>query len=102
VVSHYAPRTPMHLVRPDDIDDAARAVLARGTRVAVLASSPALQADAVTWIVAAADPETYGRQLYSHLRALDEAGASAILVAQPPATPEWHAVHDRLTRAAAR
>ena len=102
VLSHYAPRTPVHLVPPGDIDDAARAVLASGTRVAVLASSPALQEDDVTWLVASADPETYGRQLYSHLRSLDEAGASVILVAHVPATPEWHAVHDRLTRAAAR
>jgi L-threonylcarbamoyladenylate synthase len=102
VVSHYAPRTPMRLVHPDDVGHAARTLLASHQRVAVLASSPALQDDDLTWIVASPDPEAYGRQLYSHLRALDEAGAALILVAEPPATPEWHAVHDRLTRASAR
>lgn len=53
------------------------------------------------WITAATDAETYGRDLYAHLRALDQAGADVIVVATPPDGINWVAIHDRLTRAAA-
>ena len=35
------------------------------------------------------------------LRELDEAGALRVWVEQPPASPEWDGVRDRLSRAAA-
>jgi L-threonylcarbamoyladenylate synthase len=43
----------------------------------------------------------YGRALYATLRALDDGRADRLLVEQVPAAPEWDAVRDRLTRAAA-
>jgi L-threonylcarbamoyladenylate synthase len=42
----------------------------------------------------------YAHDLYASLRALDAAGADVILVEQPPQTPGWAAVNDRLRRAA--
>jgi L-threonylcarbamoyladenylate synthase len=40
-------------------------------------------------------------ELFSVLRAFDDEGAKLIWVEEPPATPEWEGVRDRLRRAAA-
>jgi L-threonylcarbamoyladenylate synthase len=101
VVSHYAPRTPVHLVEPGDLVEALAAHAREGRRTAVLAPSGNIRPDADTWIAASADAETYGRELYANLRALDEAGADVIVIARPAEGPDWAAIHDRLTRAAA-
>jgi L-threonylcarbamoyladenylate synthase len=102
VVSHYAPRTPVELVAPAAVADAVSAHQRDGEHVAVLAPPSPAEAAAVAWIVASPEAETYGRDLYSHLRTLDQAGADVIVVATPPDGPAWVAVQDRLTRAAAR
>jgi len=47
------------------------------------------------------DPREYGADLYAALHRLDDAGVGTIIVRNPPATEEWLAVRDRLTRAAA-
>ena len=47
------------------------------------------------------DPATYGRALYAELRRLDKLGGSRILVESVPESPQWDAVRDRLSRAAA-
>ena len=92
----------MQLVDAGSVGAALAALARDGKRAAVLAPPPpADSGDAVTWIVASADDETYGRELYAHLRALDQAGADVIVVARPPEGADWVAIHDRLTRAAA-
>lgn len=40
-------------------------------------------------------------ELFSVLREFDDEGAQLIWVEEPPATPEWEGVRDRLRRAAA-
>jgi L-threonylcarbamoyladenylate synthase len=47
------------------------------------------------------DPEAYARALYAELHASDQGGAEIIIIEEPPATPEWEAIRDRLRRAAA-
>lgn len=47
------------------------------------------------------DAEAFARAIYAELHQSDEEGASLIIVEHPPATDEWHAVRDRLKRAAA-
>jgi len=47
------------------------------------------------------DAEAFARALYAELHRCDEAGAELIVVENPPTTPEWSAIHDRLKRAAA-
>lgn len=47
------------------------------------------------------DAEAFARALYAELHRCDEAGAALIVVEQLPAGPEWRAITDRLTRAAA-
>ena len=54
------------------------------------------------WIEAPSDPDGYARELYANLRALDAAGADAILIETPPDDPAWLAVSDRLARATHR
>ena len=51
----------------------------------------------VYWHIASTDADTYARELYATLRALDAAGADLIIVQRPP----WPAVIDRLMRASA-
>jgi L-threonylcarbamoyladenylate synthase len=94
--SHYAPSTPVRLVTRD-----AAAAADRGAAVLALGAAPAGY-DGPLWIDAGARPEPYAHDLYANLRRLDRAGAAEILVEQPPATPAWDAVRDRLGRAAAR
>jgi L-threonylcarbamoyladenylate synthase len=99
---HYAPRTPLMLMEGDLVAELAASMSRQGQRVAVLARSPRRPViEGVTWIAASAAPALYAHDLYANLRALDQAGCSAILVEAPPLEPEWAAVYDRLTRAAA-
>ena len=99
---HYAPRTPLMLMEGDLVAELAASMSRQGQKVAVLARSPRRPViEGVTWIAASAAPALYAHDLYANLRALDQAGCSAILVEAPPLEPEWAAVHDRLSRAAA-
>ena len=47
------------------------------------------------------DPEAFARAIYAELHQCDEAGAELIVIEALPETPEWNAIRDRLTRAAA-
>jgi L-threonylcarbamoyladenylate synthase len=96
LAAHYAPGTPLRLVAGAALDGA----LAGAGRCAVLAFRKNMPC-AAAFIAAPADPMRYAHDLYANLRALDAAGAEAILVESPPDTPAWEAVNDRLARAAA-
>jgi len=98
LAAHYAPRTALILVTPATLDEEVR----NFTNVAVLAMREAPRhALATAWIAAGSDPRRYAHDLYANLRRLDASGAKRLLVEAPPMTPEWEAVNDRLTRAAA-
>jgi L-threonylcarbamoyladenylate synthase len=100
--AHYAPLTPLRLVAGGLIEREAAALAASGQRIGVLAQRPPLGSyQRITWINAGTRPEAYGHDLYAHLRTLDRAGASCLLVQEVPADERWDAVRDRLTRAAA-
>jgi L-threonylcarbamoyladenylate synthase len=47
------------------------------------------------------DPAGYARDLYASLRELEDRGCTSICVESVPASPEWDAIRDRLSRAAA-
>jgi len=98
---HYAPSTPLSIVLSEDIEQLAGELSADGIRVAVLARRPPLRAHQfVTWINAGARPESFARDLYAHLRALDRSACARILVQAVPDDERWDAVRDRLARAA--
>ena len=92
---HYAPRTPARLVPTHELD---REISLEKSRVAVLAfSRPDERVD--FWLRMPRDPQAYAQRLYAALRELDSAGCERILVEAPPATAQWSAVRDRLSRA---
>jgi L-threonylcarbamoyladenylate synthase len=100
LASHYAPQKPLEVV-PQAVLPARMAEL-RPFRLAVLAPPPLIKSPpphVVVALEAPLDPAAYARALYAHLRALDASGAERLLVAAPPAQPEWAAVNDRLRRA---
>jgi L-threonylcarbamoyladenylate synthase len=88
-LQHYAPQTPLELVPAGALAKVEAAATARGERVATLACPRGC------------DPASYGRTLYAELRRLDKLGVSRILVESVPESPQWDAVRDRLSRAAA-
>ena len=47
------------------------------------------------------DAEAYARALYAELHQSDTLGADIILIEEPPHTPEWEGIRDRLKRASA-
>src|SRR5271154_1886657 len=98
---HYAPRTPVTLTPTAVLYDQAKGLLGRSQRVAVLAHSVPSPAwdERLVWISSPGDVVGYAHGLYANLRRLDQAQCSVILIEQPPATSEWTAVRDRLTRA---
>jgi L-threonylcarbamoyladenylate synthase len=55
----------------------------------------------VLWRQQATTAEQAAHDLFSVLRDLDARGVTQIWVQQPPDTPEWEGVRDRLQRAAA-
>lgn len=96
LAAHYAPRTPLELLPLDGIV----ARLRDGDVVLARSAAPAGLGAGVLWVVAPTDPAAYGHDLYARLRELDESPSRRILVEEPPVTPEWAAVADRLGRAA--
>ena len=93
--SHYAPRTPLRLeataVAPGEALLAFGPVLAEGAAGAVK----------VLNLSARGDPIEAAANLFSHLRALDAAGATTIAVMPIPHDGLGEAINDRLRRAAA-
>jgi L-threonylcarbamoyladenylate synthase len=55
----------------------------------------------VLWRQQATTAEEAAHDLFGVLRDLDARGVTQIWVQQPPDTPEWEGVRDRLQRAAA-
>jgi L-threonylcarbamoyladenylate synthase len=100
LASHYAPRTPLKIVLPDEIESYVRRQVVPPP-VAVLARRGRPHDSKVAlWQVAPETPEEYARLLYGTLRRLDDAGCRLIVVEALPQLPEWTAVRDRLDRAA--
>lgn len=100
LAAHYAPRTPAMLVAPEVLHAELAQLEARDEEIAVLARTVARPTDfGGLWIHAPAGAPAYAHDLYANLRALDAAGADAILIEGVPRSDAWTAVRDRLWRA---
>lgn len=100
--AHYAPTTPLRLVPGERLSDYLDNWHRSGHRCAVLAYSQAAPSvSPYVWRIMPIEPAAYAHDLYSAMRELDELGASVIVVEAPPRDAGWHAVADRLQRAAA-
>jgi L-threonylcarbamoyladenylate synthase len=95
---HYAPVAVVRLAPRPELDSVAAKV---GGRIGALlrGDTPAPAAVAVARLPD--DPQGYARGLYAALRDLEDADCTAIVVEQVPPGPDWDAIRDRLTRAAA-
>ena len=73
-----------------------------GKVVVVAYTPPPTAVDArIQWQQVPADPARYAQALYALLRDLDGQGFARIIVQAPPDSEAWHAVNDRIGRAAA-
>lgn len=97
MAKHYSPRTPLRLIDGNDLVDALHEARLAGARVGALTFSWRNLSENLS-----TDPERAAALLYDALHRLDRGGFDLILAERPPETPEWAAVRDRLTRAAAR
>ncbi|MDY3558644.1 L-threonylcarbamoyladenylate synthase [Gemmata sp. JC673] len=95
MAKHYSPRTP--LVLAEDADAEHRRLKDAGLRVISLGYDLIYDYRFIS-----DDPAEYAADLYALLHELDNGLYDQIVVEMPPDTPEWAAVRDRLTRAAAR
>jgi L-threonylcarbamoyladenylate synthase len=95
LASHYAPRTRLRLEAFDV--NPGEALLAFGP----ILPDGAANASSVLNLSTRGDLVEAAANLFSHLRALDAAGAKAIAVMPIPREGLGEAINDRLTRAAA-
>jgi len=100
LASHYAPRAPLKLVQPDEIENYVRRQVVQPPVAVVARRGRPRDSKVALWQVAPETPEEYARLLYASLRRLDDAGCRLIVVEALPLLPEWAAVRDRLDRAA--
>lgn len=102
--SHYAPNTKLRLLDANMILERQKELIAQGLKLAIYAPEENCLTDH-RFVVAQLTPPTsaqeYARALYEVLHRLDAVHADRILIQCPPQGPEWVAILDRLTRAAA-
>jgi L-threonylcarbamoyladenylate synthase len=111
---HYAPKVPLLILSIDRFRDE----LASGDGVIFHSVNPGRKPNSILdshfnrarfggpnlWIkeiFLSPVVEEYASRLYAALRDLEQAKVERIIVEEPPRTPEWAAVHDRLRRATA-
>ena len=99
--AHYAPRTELELAGDARVADVLQGIGLPSGQVALVSFDPApASTDArVQWRQVPSDPARYAQALYA-LRELDARAMPASSQA-PPANDAWHAVNDRIGRAAA-
>jgi L-threonylcarbamoyladenylate synthase len=104
--AHYAPRARLRLMSRDALLAALQVLGPAAPGVAVysrkaLAASPLQNGSNPRFRTMPDSAAAAGHELFAVLRELDETGVNLIWVEQPPDTPQWEGVRDRLRRAAA-
>jgi L-threonylcarbamoyladenylate synthase len=105
LAAHYAPHARVRLMDAATLREAlaSHASNPAGVRLAVYSRTvrPQSAAGNLMHQPMPQDAAQAAQELFSVLRDLDARGAELIWVEQPPDTPEWEGVRDRLQRAAA-
>lgn len=100
--SHYAPRARVRLMTTDEISLRLQALGVHANNLGVWSRARPHSAGAgLLWRPQPGQADAAAQQLFAILRELDAHGVQQIWVEQPPQTPEWEGVRDRLERAAA-
>jgi L-threonylcarbamoyladenylate synthase len=89
---HYTPRTRLLLVKNGEVPEDGRGIYLQREH-------PPSRSD-ITIIQMRSTATEYAAALYERLHHADAAGCDWIAVDLPPKTPDWEAIHDRLSRAA--
>lgn len=97
--SHYAPRAALRLMSSEEMKTALQVLPATIKGLAVYSRTAPRRHPLVQ--VMPDDPRAVARELFAVLREFDARGVKLIWVEQPPDTPDWEGVNDRLLRAAA-
>jgi len=97
--SHYAPRAVLRLMSSAEMKTALQVLPATIKGLAVYSRTAPRRHPLVQ--VMPDDPRAVARELFAVLREFDARGVKLIWVEQPPDTPDWEGVNDRLQRAAA-
>jgi len=98
MAKHYSPRTPLLLATDADTADTLhRQLLDTGLRVMSVGFDLVFE-----YYPMSGNPENYAADIYAVLHELDNGQYDMIVIEMPPDTPQWAAVRDRLTRAAAQ
>jgi len=98
--SHYAPRAKLRLMHSEELRSALQVLPATVKAVAVYSRTAPRRHPLVR--VMPDDPREVAQELFTVLREFDDQGVKLIWVEQPPDTPPWEGVNDRLSRAASR
>lgn len=110
LASHYAPSARVRLFDSAALAAALQAVPVAADLHAAATSAPTLavysrtcpgRAGSWLWRPRPDDAAAAAHELFAVLREFDAAGVREIWIEQPPATPDWEGVSDRLRRAAA-
>lgn len=104
MAKHYSPRTPLVLCEsPIEAIRAFERFTAGGKAAWVMTyETPEFAGWEENGDELSASPDRYAAEMYDVLHMLDGSDLDVIVVVMPPDTPEWAAVRDRLTRAAAK
>lgn len=98
--SHYAPRATLRLMSAEEMKTALGVLPATAQGLAVYSRTAPRRHPLVR--VMPDDPRAVAQELFAVLREFDARGVKLIWVEQPPDTPAWEGVNDRLQRAASR
>lgn len=99
--SHYAPKAALRLMSGDALQQALQVSGGPVPGLAVYSRTvPLVGAGSLAYAMPD-DPMAVARELFAVLRELDSCGARLIWVEEPPSSPDWDGVRDRLQRAAA-
>jgi len=99
--SHYAPKNKLLLLEKAKVEATIKELLNNKKRYSLLGLEiNPIDNECTHFIQGKSKPHDYARELYSNLHTLD-LYSSTIIVEQPPATEQWFAIRDRLSRAAA-
>ncbi|WP_280154060.1 L-threonylcarbamoyladenylate synthase [Piscinibacter sp. XHJ-5] len=100
--AHYAPRAPLRLMPTPQLHTALQLLGPAPLRLAVYSRPlPVGTGSGVRHRVMPERAAEAAHELFSVLRAFDDEGVQLIWVEEPPSTPDWEGVRDRLRRAAA-
>jgi len=99
--AHYAPTTPLVLAEKSELDKQLAKLLQDNLTVNVWSKTCPQIHKNIFWQALPVDNKQFAKVLYHQLRQFDQLSADITLIERPPERPEWCAVIDRLTRAAA-